>query len=129
MHVLIDRIVKKTALTEDQAKTAVGVILNFVSKNASGDDMNALMEAFPAAKNFLNAEETRENAGLLGGLASRMSSSVGMLAALNELTSEGLSMAQIQAVARETITLAKERIGDERVNEIVAKVPGLKQIA
>ncbi|MDD7909186.1 MULTISPECIES: DUF2780 domain-containing protein [Pseudovibrio] len=129
MHVLIDRIVQKTELDEEQAKTAVGVILNFVSKNAGQEDMNALLEAFPAAQSFLNAEETKENSGLLGGLANRMSSSVGMLAALNELTGAGLSMSQIHTVARETVKLAKERIGDERVDQIIAKVPGLKQIA
>ncbi|MTI18925.1 hypothetical protein E1162_16905 [Rhodobacteraceae bacterium RKSG542] len=129
MHRLINRIVQKTELEEDTAKAAVGVILNFISKNCSSEDMEVLMDAFPKAEEFLGQQEAKDSSGLLGGLASKMSSTVGVLAALNELTSLGLSMGQIQSVAKMTIKFAKENVGDEKVDAIIKKIPSLSQIA
>ncbi|WP_310620798.1 hypothetical protein [Flexibacterium corallicola] len=129
MHRLIDRIVEKTGLEEEKAKSAVGVILNFMAKNSSREDMDTLFEAFPMAKDFFAIEESKESSGLFGGLASKMSSTVGVLSALNEMTSLGLSMGQIQAVAKETIKFAKENVDPSKVDAIIAKIPGLSQIS
>ncbi len=58
-----------------------------------------------------------------------MNASVGVLAALNEMTSLGLSVEEIHKVARETIEYTREKIGPEMTDEIVARVPGLAEIA
>jgi len=39
----------------------------------------------------------------------------------------GLSMGQVQAVTKETITFAREKIGEDAIGEIVGSIPGLGQ--
>jgi hypothetical protein len=39
----------------------------------------------------------------------------------------GLSMSQVQAVTRETIGYAREKVGEDAVGEIVGAIPGLSQ--
>jgi hypothetical protein len=41
----------------------------------------------------------------------------------------GLSMGQIQTVARETLNFARENAGEDAVGEIVGAIPGLGQLA
>lgn len=128
MHVLVDRITERTGLDPEKAQPAVGIMLNFIAKNSSKEEVEALLEAFPAAEGFLAIDEATENKGLLGGLASKMNASVGVLAALNEMTSLGLSVEEIQQVAKETVKYTREKVGPEMTDEIVARVPGLAEI-
>ncbi|SFK90072.1 Protein of unknown function VcgC/VcgE [Pseudovibrio ascidiaceicola] len=128
MHVLVDRITERTGLDPAKAQPAVGIMLNFIAKNSSKEEVEALLEAFPAAEGFLAIDEATENKGLLGGLASKMNASVGVLAALNEMTSLGLSVEEIQQVAKETVQYTREKVGPEMTDEIVARVPGLAEI-
>ncbi|GHB19846.1 hypothetical protein GCM10007094_04740 [Pseudovibrio japonicus] len=128
MHILVDRIYDKTGLDPEKVKPAVGIILNFIAKNSTQAELEALLNAFPAAEGFLAIDETTENKGLLGGLASKMNASVGVLAALNEMTSLGLSVEEIHKVARETLDYTREKVGPEMTDEIVARVPGLAEI-
>ena len=44
-----------------------------------------------------------------------------------ELQGLGLGMGEIQGVTQETISFAKEKSGEELVNEIVSAIPGLSQ--
>ena len=50
------------------------------------------------------------------------------MAALNELTSAGLDMGQVQTVAKELVGYAKEKAGDEVVDEVISQIPGLSQV-
>ena len=128
MHVLVDRITEKTGLDPEKAQPAVGIVLNFIAKNSSKEEVEALLDAFPAAEDFLAIDEATENKGLLGGLASKMNASVGVLAALNEMTSLGLTVEEIQQVAKETVQYTREKVGSEMTDEIIARVPGLAEI-
>jgi hypothetical protein len=51
----------------------------------------------------------------------------GAMAVLGELQGLGLGMGQIQGVTKETVDFARERAGDDVVNDIVASIPGLGQ--
>lgn len=128
MHILVDRIIEQTGLEAYKAEAAVGVILNYIAKNSTTEELDALMEAFPAAAEFLAIDEATENKGLFGGLASKMNASVGILAALNEMTNLGLSVAEIQQVSKITVSYTREKIGPELADELIARVPGLAEI-
>lgn len=128
MHILVDRIIEQTGLDAYKAEAAVGVILNYIAKNSTTEELDALMEAFPAAAEFLAIDEATENKGLFGGLASKMNASVGILAALNEMTNLGLSVAEIQQVSKITVSYTREKIGPELADELIARVPGLAEI-
>lgn len=81
MHILVDRITEKTGLDPEKVEPAVGIMLNFIAKNSTREEVETLLEAFPAAEGFLAIDEATENKGLFGGLASKMNASVGVLAA------------------------------------------------
>jgi hypothetical protein len=51
----------------------------------------------------------------------------GIMGAGTKMMAAGLSMGQVQAVTRETIGYAREKIGDDAVGEIVGAIPGLSQ--
>ena len=61
--------------------------------------------------------------GLLGGFGGMG----GAMAAMNELTSAGLDMGQVQGVTQEVVGFAKEMAGEDTVNRIVGSIPGLGQ--
>lgn len=129
MDQVIARIAAAAGISEDLAMTAVKIILNFLSKEAPEDKMNRLVEALGAQPLMESAADTQESGGgLLGGLMGAMGGMGGAMAALNQLTSEGLSMGEIQTVASELITVAKENADDSLVDDVVNSVPALRQI-
>ena len=78
----------------------------------------------PGAENFINVGDA-DSSATLGGAGGLMGA--GAMAVLGELQSLGLGMGQIQDVTKETVDFARERAGDEIVNDIVASIPGLGQ--
>ena len=129
MDQVIARIAAAAGISEDLAMTAVKIILNFLSKEAPEEKMNRLVEALGAQPLMESAADTQESGGgLLGGLMGAMGGMGGAMAALNQLTSEGLSMGEIQTVASELITVAKENADDSLVDDVVNSVPALRQI-
>ncbi|WP_350333107.1 DUF2267 domain-containing protein [Coralliovum pocilloporae] len=124
MDDLIARVAQAAGIDEGLAQTAVKIILNFLNKEGPADQMSQLLDAVPGARNMIDGEEAGGGGGLLGGLMGGM----GAMAALNELTSSGLDMSQIQGVTRELMSVSKEAIGEEAVDEIVNSIPGLSQV-
>ena len=45
----------------------------------------------------------------------------------SQLMSAGLDMGQIKNVASEVLGFAREKVGSDKVDEIIASVPGLSQ--
>ncbi|WP_068081447.1 DUF2780 domain-containing protein [Polycladidibacter stylochi] len=128
MHYLVDNLVNSMEISEEQAETAVGEILNYISKHISAQELQEIFDMFPYAKVMLAKAEAAGSQGMLGGLASPMSGSISLLAALDSLTSQGLSMEQIHEVAHTTIRYAKSKLGEEKTERILNKVPDLKAI-
>lgn len=128
MEELITRIVSATGLGDDLARDAVGIILNFLNKEGPEDKMEQIFAALPGAQELVAAREGEGGGGLLGGLGGMMGGGMGAMAALNELTSAGLDMGQVQTVAKELVGYAKEKAGDEVVDEVISQIPGLSQV-
>ena len=117
MQELIARIAKNVGIDQDLAMKAVGIIMQFLSEAAPGDKVGALLDALPGAREFLEAQG---GGGSFGGM-------MGAIAAANEMTEAGLDLSQVQDVTKETIKYAREKAGEETVNNIVASIPGLSQ--
>ena len=45
----------------------------------------------------------------------------------SRMMAAGLGMGQVQAVTKETIAFAREKIGEDAIGEIVGSIPGLSQ--
>jgi hypothetical protein len=124
MEELIGRIVGKIGTDESTARKAVSIILSFLYREGDREKVAALVKSIPGAESFINADDP-DSAATLGGLGGLMGG--GAMAALGELQGLGLGMGQIQGVTKETVDFARERAGDDIVNDIVASIPGLGQ--
>ncbi|WP_289033119.1 DUF2780 domain-containing protein [uncultured Roseibium sp.] len=128
MEELITRIVSATGISEDVARNAVAIILKFLNKDGPAEQMQQIFDALPGAAELVTEREAdSKGGGLLGGLGG-MVPGMSAMGALNELTSEGLGMSEVQSVVRQLVGYAKEKAGDDAVDEVISKIPGLSQI-
>ncbi|WP_316858123.1 DUF2267 domain-containing protein [uncultured Cohaesibacter sp.] len=133
MEQIIARIASAAGISEELAQTAVKVIMNFLAKEAPSDKMKMLIEALGAEHLMEEGADSSDNSGggLLGGLMGAIGGMGGMggaMAALNELTSSGLSIDEVKTVATEFVSAAKENADESVVDELLESVPGLSQI-
>jgi hypothetical protein len=124
MDELINRITASVGVDDSTARKAVGIILSFLYQHGDRDKVVALIEQIPGAEAFVNTDDADSSASL-GGLGGMMGG--GAMAVLGELQALGLGMGEIQGVTQETVNFARERAGEETVNDIVASIPGLGQ--
>jgi hypothetical protein len=124
MEELIERIVKNVGLGEENAHAAVRVILSFLYHEGDRHKVAALADRIPGCAEYLEADE-EDSSATLGGLGGLMGG--GVMEVLGKLQGLGLGMGQIQAVTQETVNFAREKAGDDVVNDIVASIPGLGQ--
>lgn len=124
MEELITRITGKAAVDDATARQALRIILSFLHNAGNRDQMVALAERVPGLEQYVEPGDA-EPAGTLGGLGGLMGG--GAMAVLGELQALGLGMGQIQAITKETVGFAREKAGDDIVNDIVGSIPGLSQ--
>ena len=128
MNELVTRVAENVGIEPATAEKAVGMILGFLQREAADGPVARMIEAIPGASELI-AQYNGEGSGgggLLGGLMSAIGGG-GVMALGQQLMSQGLGMGEITSLARETIAFAKEKAGDEVVDEVVASVPGLSQ--
>jgi hypothetical protein len=119
MDELIGRIVANTGVDRAAAEQAVGIILQFLLKEGPADKVRSLIDKLPGADAAIAAAPPDSSSGgIFGG---------GVMAAGSRMMSLGLSMGQVQAVTRETIGYAREKVGEEALGEIAGAIPGLGQ--
>lgn len=114
MDELISRIAEKVGIDRDTATKAVGLILGFLQREGSDGPAARMIEGIPDGPEMV-AEHGGEAAG------------GGVMGLGQQLMSAGLGMGEISGVARETVAFAKEHVGEETVDEVVASIPGLSQ--
>ncbi|MDK1488883.1 hypothetical protein QN219_02260 [Sinorhizobium sp. 7-81] len=128
MSELVTRVAENVGIEPATAEKAVGMILGFLQREAAEGPVAKMIEAIPGAPELVaqyNGEGSN-GGGLLGGLMSAIGGG-GVMALGQQLMSQGLGMGEITSLAKETIAFAKEKAGDEVVDEVVASVPGLSQ--
>lgn len=123
MNELIARIDAEVGVPADKAETAIRIILNFLATDGPADKVEALAERL-GALDYLGG--TPAKGGLLGRIGGLFGGG-GAMAAFGALTGAGLGMGEIQGVVKTFIAFAREKVGREAVDEIVASIPGLSQ--
>jgi uncharacterized protein VcgC/VcgE DUF2780 len=116
MDELIGRLVSDVGVDKAAAETAVGIILDFLSKEGPADKMQLLLAKLPGAEALMQKAAGAGGSGMGGVMGAGMS-----------MMSAGLSMGQVQGVTRAFIAFAREKVGEDAVGEIVAAIPGLSQ--
>ncbi|MGA8319240.1 MAG: DUF2267 domain-containing protein [Xanthobacteraceae bacterium] len=112
MDELIARLVADVGIDRSAAEKAVGIILDFLVKEGPADKVQPLMTKLPGAE-ALRAKTDSESSGLMGA---------GM-----RMMSAGLTMGEVQDVARAVLAYAREKAGDKAISEVGAAIPGLAQ--
>lgn len=118
MEELIGRITANVGIDADQATSAVGAILGFLQKEGPEDKVSSMISAIPGADTAISAAD---GGGMLSGMMP------GVMGLGSQLMGMGMGMGEIQGVAQETISFAKEKAGDGIVDEVIASIPGLSQ--
>ncbi|MEP3275266.1 MAG: DUF2267 domain-containing protein [Stappiaceae bacterium] len=126
MDELIGRIASSAGISDDLAKTAVSIILNFLNRDGPADKVPQLIAALPGAQALLDSYGEGGSSGLLGGLSDMMGGG-GAMSAFSELTNAGLGMGEVQTVTQEVVGFAREKAGAELVDEVISSIPGLGQ--
>ncbi len=121
MDELIARLVNNLGIDRDSAEKAVGIIFEFLLKEGPPDKMRALLARLPGAEELMEAQEGVDSSG--GG----MFALGGIMGAGTKMMAAGLSMPQVQGVARETLAYAREKAGEDAIGDIVGAIPGLSQ--
>jgi hypothetical protein len=117
MEDLVGRLVANVGVDRSAAEKSVGIILDFLLKEGPADKVKALIDKIPGAEALLAIRSESGSGFSMGGI----------MGAGTKMMSAGLNMGQVQAVTRETIAYAREKIGDDAVGEIVGAIPGLSQ--
>jgi hypothetical protein len=116
MDDFIGRLVANTGVDRTAAEKAVGIFVRPLLEEGRTEKVRALIRDMPGADAaMLAADPSSSMFGALGGLMG-----VG-----GQLMAARLSMGQIQAVVRETMSFAREKAGEDAVGEIVGGIPGL----
>ncbi len=120
MDELVDRIAAKVGVDRSVAEKSVGIIFDFLSKDGPTDKVHALLDRLPGANEAIAAARADDGGGMFGTMG-------GIMGVGSRLMSAGLGMGEIQGVTRELIAYAREKAGNEAVDEIVNAIPGLSQ--
>jgi hypothetical protein len=121
MDELISRLVASVGIDRGAAEKAVAIMFEFLRKEGPTDKVQALLDRLPGANELMESQEGVDASG--GG----MFALGGIMGAGTKMMAAGLSMGQVQGVARETLAFAREKAGEDTVGEIVGAVPGLSQ--
>jgi hypothetical protein len=120
MDELVGRLVAKVGVDRAAAAQAVGIILHFLVTEGPPDKVRALIALVPGADAAVAQAQSDSSSPGMFGMG-------GVMAAGSRMMAAGLSMSQVQAVTRETIGYAREKVGEDAVGEIVGAIPGLGQ--
>jgi hypothetical protein len=120
MAELVDRIAASTGLDRTVTEKAVGIILDFLSKEGPADKVSALLARLPGSEQLLAAARADEGGGLFSGMG-------GIMGVGTRLMGLGLDMGQIQVLTRELMAVSQAQGAGELLGEIAAAIPGLSQ--
>jgi hypothetical protein len=121
MDELIGRLAAKAGIDDAVAEKSIGIILGFLRNQGPSDKVQALIDKIPGAEAAIAVS------GDGGGLGNLMGG--GLMALGSKLMGLGLGMGEIQNVARELFRFGRDKIGADRMGEIIAGTPGLSQFA
>jgi hypothetical protein len=118
MSELIDRVVVGVGVDRGVAEKAIGIILDFLSKDGPTDKVQSLLARLPDHQALIAA--AGNEGGMLGGMG-------GIMGVGARLMGSGLDMSQIQNVVRTLASYSNEKGGGDDLKAIAAAIPGLSQ--
>lgn len=124
MDELVARVSAALGVDAEVARTAVGLVLGFLQKESRDGAVSELLALLPGAP---EAIQSAESAGGGGGLAGLMGGMGGLMGLAAKLNGAGIDMSQIPKLGHEIFGYAEEKVGPEKLREIVDSIPGIAQ--
>lgn len=125
MDELIARVSAAIGVDAGVAKTAIGLVLGFLRKEAPDGPVSDFLNTVPGSREAIDAAEASGGEG--GGLGGLMGGMGGLMGLAGKLNAAGLDMSQIQKLGHEIFAYAETIVGKEKVQEIANSIPGLSQ--
>ena len=121
MDELIGTLATKVGIDNAVAEKTIGIVLGFLRNEGPSDKVQALIDQIPGAEAAIAASSSNSGLSrLMGG---------GLMALGTKLMALGLGMNQIQNIARELFRFGRDKIGADKMGEIISGTPGLSQFA
>ncbi len=118
MDELIERIERKAGLSPEAARKSIATILTYLDKNAPRQRMVELYAAVPGAEALVG----KRRGGIFGMFNS------GLAGIYTQLAAAGFSQEQMQMAGEEVVAFAREKVGHDAVEDLIAKTPGIRQL-
>ena len=120
MQDLIDTICTTMGLEPETARKAVGIVFDFIQKNAPPVESAAVIDKVPGGREAAAAAAEDEAEG--GGTAIP-----GLMGLADRLMAEGLGMSHMPALGRILFDYLRRQAGPGAVDGVAAAIPGLGQ--
>lgn len=120
MNELVDRIVSRVGVDQAVAEKAIGIVLDFLSKEGPPDKVQALLARLPGSEALLETARNDFGGGMFGSMG-------GIMGVGSRLMGAGLDMSQIQSVTRELMAYSREKGAADTLTDIAGTIPGLSQ--
>ncbi len=127
MEELVSRLMTRAEIDQPTASSALVIILNFLRGECAPEVFEKVLNVLPGSRETLPPPEPKGVVGsMLGGL---LGASGGLMAAMSALTGAGLNLEQIQTVTREVLSFARDKGGNDLVEEVTGEIPQLQMFA
>ncbi len=121
MNELVDGLAAKAGIDDAVAEKTIGIMLDYLRSEGPPETVQVLIDGIPGAEAAIAAaRDGRGLSRLMGG---------GLMAVGTRLMGLGLTIADIQKIARELFAFGRDKIGADRMRAIIAGTPGLSQFA
>jgi len=125
MDELVARVSAALGVDAEVARTAVALVLGFLQKESRDGAVSELLAQVPGAPEAIQSAESAGGGG--GGLAGLMGGMGGLMGLAAKLNGAGVDMSQIPKLGHEIFGYAEEKVGPEKLREIVDSIPGIAQ--
>ena len=136
MDELIEKLTSNLGIDADVAKGATGKAMALLKDQVGDDLFSRVRDAIPGADEAAETgaqEEEQDGGGMLGSLAGMASGLLGEKAGSavelgSMLSSSGLDTSKFGGFASTIIEFLKDKLGDEVLDQILERVPVLKNL-
>jgi hypothetical protein len=131
---LIARVAAAADISPDVARKAVALVQDFILREAPEHAVKILLAKAPALRTIVASGAATGGEGMSSAVMGLMGTGAGAMgggglrALGDDLRALGLDQASVDAVAKELADYAREKAGDDVVDEISAGIPGLAEL-
>ena len=134
MNEFIAMVAIQLGLKEETARQATGGLLGFIRRRLGETEFSALATRLPGSAELASHASPVASGGfngLLGGMAARMTSSIGggsTAGLVTQLQEAGLDLSQSGSLVGQFVEFARDRMGPELTDGLLESVPELKKL-